>query len=465
MVFLLSNGNVSRIWKFVIFGLTGIWITIFVGISIDDVPANAANQTSRDLPANDKPAGLVELQDENWWEKGRNNPVIHLIVDKVLQRVSVYSDGALISRSNVSSGKIGHETPGGIFSILSKNRIHHSNIYSRAPMPYMQRLTWSGIALHKSNSVPDYPASHGCVRLPGKFASRLFQFTQTGAQVIITNRDIRPRRIISPGLFEIGNGIILEASNLRPAKDVVSTAKPKRVPARIKPLRVLITRHSGRQEIMEIQEILNELKYSAGDVDGWMGPQTGKAIAAFQSDYRHKVTGSLGEELLAQLYRAAGKGKPKDGHVYVRQNYKALFDMPVVIADKNIPLGTHHFTAVYPEAVTGQNDANSGLDSVTRAPASIGAHWLALTIEQTGWPKQSRRKKKTSPNADLTEITAEEYSQPASSAERALERVNLPEELRQRISKLITPGSTIVIADRGFSRETGKGTDFIILTE
>ncbi len=465
MVILSSSRIVSRTFKIILCCLAGIWLTVVAGISIDGVVANAANQASGDLQTNSKPGGLVELQDENWWENGKNNPVIHLIVDKVLQRVSVFANGALVSRSNISSGKVGHETPGGIFSILSKNRVHHSNIYSRAPMPFMQRLTWSGIALHKSNSVPDYPASHGCVRLPGKFASKLFEFTQTGAQVIITNRDIRPRRIISTGLFDIGDGVILEANSLRPAKDVVSIGKPKLVQTKIKPVRILITRHSGRQEVVEIQELLNELKYSAGDVDGWMGPRTGKAIAAFQKDYRHKSTGALGEELLAQLYRATGKGKPKNGHVYVRQNYKALFDMPVALADKHIPLGTHHFTAVYPRGATGHNDAVSGLDDTNPAPVSIGAHWLALTIEQTDWPKRTARMKSKNLDDDLIKTSIMEHSVPVSSAEQALERITLPEELRQRISRLISPGSTVTIADRGFSRETGKGTDFIVLTK
>ena len=80
-----------------------------------------------------------------------------------------------------SSGKSGYSTPSGVFSILSKNRYHYSNIYRGAPMPYMQRLTWSGIAFHGSNSVPkDRPASHGCIRLPHSFASQLFKFTEKG---------------------------------------------------------------------------------------------------------------------------------------------------------------------------------------------------------------------------------------------------------------------------------------------
>jgi peptidoglycan hydrolase-like protein with peptidoglycan-binding domain len=409
--------------------------------------------------------GLVELGGENWWEKGQSNPVIHMIVDKVLQRVSVYSNGVLVTRSNVSTGKTGHETPGGIFSILTKNRVHHSNIYSRAPMPFMQRLTWSGIALHKSKSVPDYPASHGCVRLPGKFASKLFKYTRKGAQVIITNRDIAPRRILSPNLFEVGDGTILEASNLRPSSDVVSSMQTPQIQADPKPLRVLITRHTGRQRVIEIQQILNELKYSAGDADGWMGPQTGKAIIAFQKDYRHRVTGALSEGLLGQLYSASGKGKPRSAHVYVRRNYRDLFDEAVVLSDEKTPLGTHQLTAIFPDNSKSSNSTEVSGNVSSDLAISNGPHWLALSIEQTDWPKQIKSGKKGKSDDVLKETQIEEILPPSSSAEQALERVSLPDNLRQKISRLITPGSTIVIADKGFSRETGKGTDFIILTK
>ncbi|MCP4184327.1 MAG: L,D-transpeptidase family protein [Hyphomicrobiales bacterium] len=428
--------------------------------------AIGANQQTNVRQDKSNSNGLVELGGGNWWEHGHSNPVIHMIVDKVLQRVSVYSNGALVTRSNVSTGKRGHETPGGIFSILTKSRIHHSNIYSRAPMPFMQRLTWSGIALHKSKSVPEYPASHGCVRLPGKFAGKLFQYTRKGAQVIITNRDISPRRILSPHLFEIGDGTILEASNLRPGADVVSGPQTPRVEASPKqPLRVLITRHIGRQRVIETQQILNELKYSAGDTNGWMGPQTGKAIIAFQNDYRHKVTGALSEELLGQLYRATGRGKPKSAHVYVRRNHLDLFDEAVILRDENTPLGTHQFVAVYPNQAVFRNNTDINKSDISDLAISNGPHWLALSIEQTDWPKRKKQRKRKKSYDALMDTLVERISPPASSAERALERIAIPEQLKQRISRLITPGSTIIIADEGFSRETGKGTDFIVLTK
>ena len=93
-----------------------------------------------------------------------------------------------------------HPTPFGVFSVIGKKRWHRSNLYSAAPMPYMQRLTWSGIALH-AGVVPGYPASHGCIRLKRDFAVRLWQLTRRGTRVIIAPDDIRPLEIANPRLF------------------------------------------------------------------------------------------------------------------------------------------------------------------------------------------------------------------------------------------------------------------------
>ena len=85
----------------------------------------------------------------------------------------------------------GHRTPTGVFSVIGKERWHRSNIYSGAPMPFMQRITWSGVAMH-AGVVPGYPASHGCIRLPAGFAPQLFGMTKMGARVVVTPRDVEP---------------------------------------------------------------------------------------------------------------------------------------------------------------------------------------------------------------------------------------------------------------------------------
>lgn len=99
-----------------------------------------------------------------------------IVVSKASQRMYVYRDGVLWNETPVSTGKRGHSTPAGVFAILQKRVKHRSNLYGNAPMPYMQRLTWTGIALHAGH-VPGYPASHGCIRMSRAFAAELYKIT------------------------------------------------------------------------------------------------------------------------------------------------------------------------------------------------------------------------------------------------------------------------------------------------
>lgn len=109
---------------------------------------------------------------------------VEIVVSIPLQRAYVYRGGTLIGVSTVSTGRPGHATPTGRFPIMEKHREHYSNRYNNAPMPFMQRLTMDGIALH-AGQIPGHPASHGCVRLPLAFARNLFAVTQVGANVHI----------------------------------------------------------------------------------------------------------------------------------------------------------------------------------------------------------------------------------------------------------------------------------------
>ncbi len=122
-----------------------------------------------------------------------------LVVSIGKQTVTVYDDGKQIAKSPISSGTSSNPTPTGIFSILEKNRYHYSNLYGGAPMPFMQRVTNSGVALH-AGDLPGYPASHGCIRLPYSFARNLFGITDVGARVIISNDDPTPTEFNSPHL-------------------------------------------------------------------------------------------------------------------------------------------------------------------------------------------------------------------------------------------------------------------------
>lgn len=122
-----------------------------------------------------------------------------MVVSLDRQLAFVYRNGVRIGVSTISSGRPGYETPSGVFSVLQKRREHYSNLYDAAPMPFMQRLTWDGIALHAGN-IPGYPASHGCIRLPEAFAERLFSETGIGMTVVIGSAEEAPQTSEGPHL-------------------------------------------------------------------------------------------------------------------------------------------------------------------------------------------------------------------------------------------------------------------------
>ncbi len=120
-----------------------------------------------------------------------------MVVSLDEQYLYVYRNGVAIGASPISSGRPGFETPTGVYTILQKEREHRSNLYDDAPMPFMQRLTWDGIAMH-AGTLPGRPASHGCIRLPQAFAEKLFQVSQRGAVVVIAKAQVTPAAIVHP---------------------------------------------------------------------------------------------------------------------------------------------------------------------------------------------------------------------------------------------------------------------------
>ncbi|MDJ0511884.1 MAG: L,D-transpeptidase family protein [Methyloceanibacter sp.] len=124
-----------------------------------------------------------------------------IIVSLPNQRAKVFRGTSEITSTAVSTGKRGYATKAGVYSILEKRRRHFSNLYAGAPMPWMQRLTWTGTALH-AGKIPGYPASHGCIRLPYSFAPKLFKMTEVGGQVVVAHSMVEPKRISHPALFQ-----------------------------------------------------------------------------------------------------------------------------------------------------------------------------------------------------------------------------------------------------------------------
>ena len=158
--------------------------------------------------------GGSERSIESNQSRNAGEPIL-AIVSLHDQRITVYDANGWVLRAPVSSGQKGRETPAGIFSVIQKDAEHYSNLYDDAYMPHMQRLTWSGIALH-GGPLPGYAASHGCVRMPFDFAARLFDASRLGLRVIVAPTDVAPVEIAHPVLFQP-----------KPGEDALAAARAK----------------------------------------------------------------------------------------------------------------------------------------------------------------------------------------------------------------------------------------------
>src|ERR1700729_2954547 len=130
-------------------------------------------------------------------ESARPQGPLIIAVSVSKQNVKIYDSNGFFAEAPVSTGMAGHSTPMGAFSVIQKQKMHHSNIYSGAPMPFMQRITWSGVAMH-AGVLPGYPASHGCIRMPMAFAVKMYGWTRMGARVIVTPGELSPAPFSHP---------------------------------------------------------------------------------------------------------------------------------------------------------------------------------------------------------------------------------------------------------------------------
>src|SRR5262249_1446315 len=145
--------------------------------------------------------------------------------------ITVYDADGWILHAPVSTGQKGRETPAGIFSVIQKEAEHYSNLYDDAYMPHMQRITWSGIALH-GGPLPGHPPSHGCIRMPYDFAAQLFGETRLGLRVIVAPADVAPIEIAHPALFSSKPGAVAAAvARAAEADDAASKADQARLSA------------------------------------------------------------------------------------------------------------------------------------------------------------------------------------------------------------------------------------------
>jgi len=327
---------------------------------------------------------------------------LQIVVSIGSQRLMVYDRDRLIETSTISTGVGGYPTPTGVFSVIDKEATHYSNIYRGASMPFMQRLTMSGVALH-SGQVTGRPASHGCIRLPHAFAIRLFAITRLGARVMIASGEPAPVAIEHPRLF-----------------------RPMRAPTEADPAADL----SGPAKVA----VASALELQTGAAEARKGP------------------GTLAREAALRALPVSVFVSKAEGRVFVRHAFQPLFDAPAAFRDPERRLGTHVYTAVD----TGDDDTGMrwtvvSLSAGERAAGDAGA--------------AARRLARGPAYAAPADAHAASPLSPADARE-ALDRIELPADAVARISAMLSTGATLIVSDHGHNREMrAKGTDFIVLTK
>lgn len=514
--------------------------------------------------------------------KGLPKPTLPMLIVVSIpkQRVTVYSGNEKIAEAPISSGQRGHDTPTGVFTLLEKNRTHFSNLYNSAPMPFMERITWSGVALH-AGVLPGYPASHGCIRLPYSFARDLFGITTLGARVIVVKDEVTPAdivhgKLIAPlpfsgtqvgafapernatrtGAIEVASNDIAdgareslltgvsqvaaaaprdsewprprtqeEAAAIRAAKlarheSAITAAEAGGAEAATRLQAAVVAVRAAEQEVEPARDAFEKLDRLARKAEGGkedLEEQLAGLIARAEKKPNSKNTEALAEKRLvleekikaltaegaparatadeakaelakrvlaekaAEAERAAAalavktaaqtfKTAQQDllaakraearrdlpisifvsriaGKLFVRQGYEPVAEAPVAFADSGQNIGTHVFTALEP------------------ADGGKALRWRAVSIPTRvtlkGDKDVSGGKKDKDETAAAAPAPVAAHLQTASAA---LDRVTFPAETEDLLAELIKPGSTLTISDYGISNETGKYTDFIILT-
>ena len=361
------------------------------------------------------------------------------------QKLHLYSDGVHVADTSIATGVPSLPTPLGVFSVFEKEVFHRSNIYSGAPMPYMQRITWSGVAMHEGESI-GHRASHGCIRMPHDFAVRLYRLTKLNTRVIIANSELKPTEFADPHLFvhkEIPPEV---ASPVDPVDNGVKpvVAKSAELAARANTLTLVqsdvVTPQAAALAMQPDQKMQSAAPGADGGASGVAAPPTSPTLTDIAKVASAKQT-PISIFISRKLQR-----------LYIRQDFTPLFDSAVTIAQPDAPLGTHVFTAL---EFTGS--AHTILRwNVVSLPGEPPKHVRYVEERRDRHGRVRRR--------EIEDERAGDTPPPPDDPAQVFARIEIPPEVRDAIAQMIIPGSSIIISDRGLGDETGDGTDFIVVT-
>jgi hypothetical protein len=430
------------------------------------------------------------------------------------QRITVYDADGKTLQAPVSTGRSGYETPAGIYSVIQKEREHYSNLYFDAAMPFMQRITWSGIALH-AGALPGYPASHGCIRMPVGFAEQLFDMTKLGLRVVVVRDDMRPVELSHPALFKPGpirSQVAAAAPTVDTSADDLQTrrmrlgapppaateaprtwravavarrAEVERATEKAEEARrtavkahadlartmksVRIAEHAVRRAEMQLAQVEREMgdKSTPELEEKKAATVTALSEAKAQVEtFRAEVQGKQAAVVAAREIARTAETARSDAATAAKIAENKLAPVSVLISRQTQTLYVRQgFRPIFDTPVTIRDpDAPIGttiFTAVNYIDDGADVRWTALAMypgatatQQTAGGKAQRRG-----GSSRAEPTATD----AATAKAALERVSIPQEAVERIAEFIGPGSSLIISDEPPSKETSQGTEFVVV--